>query len=43
MPFDPIAAKEAERLKLKVVIIGKDINNLKNILENKNFKGTLIK
>ncbi len=42
MPFDPIAAKQAEKLKLKVIIIGKDINNLKNLLNKKKFKGTII-
>lgn len=42
MPFDPIAAKEAERLRLKVIIIGKDLENLKGVLENKGFKGTII-
>ncbi len=43
MPFDPIAAKLAEKLKLEVIILGKDINNLKNAIENKEFKGTLIR
>lgn len=42
MPFDPIAAKMAERLKMKVVVIGKDLGNLKNVLDGKEFKGTLI-
>lgn len=43
MPFDPIAAREAERLGLKVVIIGKNLNNLKNFLDGKKFNGTVIK
>ena len=43
MPFDPIAAKEAEKLNLKVVVIGKNLDNLKNVLDGKKFKGTLIK
>lgn len=43
MPFDPIAAKEAEKLGMKVAVIGKDINNLKRVLEGKEFKGTLIR
>jgi len=43
MPFDPIAAKEAEKLKMKVVVIGKSLENLKKVLENKDFKGTLIR
>ncbi len=43
MPFDPIAAKEAERLGLKVIIIGKNLNNLKNFLDGKKFKGTVVR
>ncbi len=42
MPFDPVASKEAEKLKLKVMIIGKDLKNLENLLNNKNFNGTVI-
>lgn len=42
MPFDPIAAKEAEKLKLKVRIIGKELKNLENLLNNEKFKGTKI-
>ncbi len=42
-PFDPIAAKEAEKLNLKVIILkGTDLENLKNCLEGKDFKGTII-
>ena len=41
-PFDPIAAKEAEVSGIKAVIIGKDLKNLENLLEGKNFKGTVI-
>ncbi|GAG25334.1 unnamed protein product, partial [marine sediment metagenome] len=43
MPFDPIAVKEAEKLKLKVIVLGKDLKNLKNFLNNKKFEGTIIK
>lgn len=43
MPFDPIAAKEAEKLKLKVIVLGKNLANLKNFLNNKKFEGTIIK
>ncbi|MDP7180678.1 MAG: UMP kinase [Candidatus Woesearchaeota archaeon] len=43
MPFDPIAAKESEKLNLNVTIIGKDIDNLEKVLENKEFKGTKIR
>jgi uridylate kinase len=43
LPFDPTAAKLAEKLKLKVIIAnGKNLKNLRNILRNKKFKGTII-
>ena len=42
LPFDPIAAKEAEKIKLKVAIIGKDLGNFENFLDGKKFYGTLI-
>lgn len=42
-PFDPIAARMAEKRRIKVVIAnGKNMKNLKNIIEDKKFKGTLI-
>lgn len=42
-PIDPIAAKLAKKEKLPVIVAsGKDFKNLKNILNNKKFKGTLI-
>ncbi|MDO8480426.1 MAG: UMP kinase [Nanoarchaeota archaeon] len=41
-PFDPIAAKEAEASGLKVTLAGKDLQNLRNILDGKAFKGTTI-
>ncbi|MCP3684907.1 MAG: UMP kinase [bacterium] len=41
-PFDPLASKEAEKLKLKVIIIGKNLKNLDNFLNGKKFKGTVI-
>ncbi len=44
MPFDPIASKKAEELGLRVVIVnGKKYKNLENCLNEKNFKGTLIR
>jgi|TARA_B100001971_G_C18050934_1_gene462830 uridylate kinase len=43
MPFDPIAAKEAEKLGLKVYIVGKDSKNLGNVLSGNKFKGTVIR
>jgi len=42
-PFDPVAAKEAEKLGLKVIIIGKNLKNFENLLNNKKFEGTIIK
>ena len=41
-PFDPLACREAEKLGMKVVIIGKNIENIRNFLEGKKFKGTII-
>ena len=41
-PFDPIAAKEAQKSKIKVKIIGKDLKNLENLLDGNKFKGTVI-
>ena len=41
-PFDPIAAKEAEKLKIKVFIIGKNLKNFENLLDDKKFEGTVI-
>ena len=42
VPFDPIAAKEAQKSKIRVYIIGKNLKNLENLLNNKLFKGTTI-
>lgn len=43
MPFDPRAAKMAERLKIKVIIInGKNLERLEDFLNNKPFIGTII-
>ncbi len=43
-PFDPVAAKKSEELKLEVVIMnGKNIENIDNYLAGKKFKGTIIK
>ncbi|PLX27198.1 UMP kinase [Candidatus Parcubacteria bacterium] len=42
-PFDPIASKLAQKLKLKVIIAkGGNIKNLEKILANKKYKGTTI-
>jgi len=43
VPFDPTAAKFAQKYKQKVIIAnGKDFKNLKNILDGKSFRGTTI-
>lgn len=42
-PFDPVAAKLAKRLKLKVVIMkGTDLGNLRKFLNGERFEGTVI-
>ena len=42
-PFDPVASKEAERMKLRVIIAdGRDLKNLARILGGKSFSGTVI-
>ncbi len=42
-PFDPIAAKEAEKAKLKVIILnGSNLENFERYLNGKVFKGTII-
>ena len=42
-PFDPIASKEAKLSRLQVIILnGKNIGNLEDCLNNKNFKGTTV-
>jgi len=42
-PFDPVAAREAEKLSLEVAIMnGKNLENLKNYLDGKTFVGSVI-
>ncbi len=42
-PVDPVAAKLAEQRKIKAIIIsGKDLKNLSNLLDGKEFRGTII-
>lgn len=42
-PVDPVAAKLAQQEKLCVIVAGgKDLSNVKNILDGKDFKGTII-
>jgi uridylate kinase len=43
LPFDPIAAKEAEKSKIRVLLInGKDLKSIENAILGKAFKGTEI-
>ncbi|MBW1786212.1 MAG: UMP kinase [Deltaproteobacteria bacterium] len=41
-PFDPVASREAEAYGLRVIIIGNDMENLRNVLMGEAFKGTTI-
>lgn len=41
-PFDPVAAREAKKMKLSCFVIGKDLGNLRDVIEGRPFKGTLI-
>ena len=43
VPFDPVASALAKELKLKVIIAnGTNFDNLENILQNREFIGTVI-
>lgn len=42
VPFDPVAAKEAQKFGIKVKIIGSDLKNLENLLNKRKFRGTAI-
>jgi uridylate kinase len=43
LPFDPIASKVAEKLRLRVILAnGRDLQNLNKILSGKKFVGTVI-
>lgn len=42
-PVDPVAAQLAQKEKMRVIVAGgKDLQNVKNILDGKEFKGTII-
>lgn len=42
-PFDPVASKRAQKLGMEVIVTeGKDLANIRNILNNKKFAGTVI-
>ncbi len=42
LPFDLISLKIAERSNIVIYIIGPDIENLKKVINNESFKGTVI-
>lgn len=42
LPFDPLATKLAQELGLVVYVISKDLGNLENILNGRDFLGTII-
>ena len=42
IPFDPVAAKEAQKSGIKVSIVGNNLKNLESLLDGKNFRGTTI-
>lgn len=42
-PIDPIAAKEAQKLKIRAIVIrGTDLKNFERLLSDKKFRGTII-
>lgn len=43
LPFDPIASREAEKMKLKVIVMsGNDLANVSHAIKGEEFKGTTI-
>ncbi len=42
LPFDPIAAKVAEKENMKVFVVGKSLTNLEKIFSGKKFVGTTL-
>jgi uridylate kinase len=42
VPFDPIATKEAQKLRLRLILVGKNLNNFKRFLDAKGFKGSVV-
>lgn len=41
-PFDPLAARVAEKAQLRVAVLGRDLVNLEAFMNGKPFKGTII-
>lgn len=42
IPFDLLALKIAERSKIKIYVVGKDIENLRRVIKNEDYKGSVI-
>ena len=42
IPFDLLAIKIAERSRIKIYVVPEDIENLKKVIKNEDFKGTVI-
>ena len=42
VPFDPVASKLAQTNKMKLVLIGRDLDNLRNVLDKRPFKGSIV-
>jgi uridylate kinase len=43
VPIDPVAAKAAKKFKIKAIVVkGTDLRNLRNLIQGKKFKGTII-
>jgi len=41
-PFDPVASRLAYRNGMKLVLVGKDIKNLRNLLKGRKFRGSVV-
>ena len=42
VPFDPVAVKKAAKLKLKLILLGKDLKSFDDFLKKKKFKGSIV-
>jgi uridylate kinase len=41
-PIDPVAARFAEKNKLKMIVVGGDLKNIENLFAGREFKGTIV-
>ncbi len=41
-PFDPVASREAQKLDLRLILLGNKLKNLKKFLDDKKFVGSVI-